>query len=198
MLDPTQAASSAMPSPLLLSLLVTLGASACTSYRVEPLSPALGGKKVRVSVRDTVGHRRYVSVDVKDFWYRDDALGGRLCRHEDPRQPWCTWEDWSVRRELVVGLRVKRYDGKKTGHAALAGLFATGAVLGAAAGGAYDEWGLFDEMSDGAALQLGSMCNHYPNCVGQQPAFFEVFWVPLPGALCPVLLPVGEKARLPT
>lgn len=186
-----------MRRQLLLSLLVTWSATACMSYRVQPLSPALDGKKVRVSVRDTVGHRPYLSVDVKDFWYRDDALGGRLCRHEDPRQPWCTWEDWSVRRELVVGLRVKRYDGRKTGHAVLAGLFTTGAVLGAAASGMYDAPELFEEMSDGAALQLRSMCDHYPNCVGQQPAFFEVFWMPLPGTLCPILLPVGEKARLP-
>lgn len=182
---------------LLLSLVVTWGASACTSYRVQPLSPALDGKRVRVSVRDTVGRQPYVSVDVKDFWYRDDALGGRLCRQEDPRRPWCTWEDWSVRRELVVGLRVKRYDGKKTGHAALAGLFATGAVLGAAAGAMYDAPELFDEMSEGAAFELRGMCDHDLNCVGQRPAFFEVFWIPLSGTLCPVLLPVGEKARSP-
>jgi hypothetical protein len=184
-----------------LALIATWGASACTSYRVQPLSPALDGKKVRVSVRDTTGRQPYVSVDVKNFWYRDGMLGGRRCRKEDPRAPWCTWEEWSVRRELVVGLRVKRYDSKKTDRAVLAGLFGTAAVLGGAAGATYDSpeaWDFAGEMIDGAAFSLQTACSHDPRCAGQRPAFFELFWIPLPGTLCPLVLPVGQGARLPT
>jgi hypothetical protein len=194
------AASTAMRRLMLFSLIVTSGASACTSYRVQPLSPALDGQEVRVSVRDTVGHQRYVSVDVKNFWYRDGMLGGRRCRKEDPRRPYCTWEEWSVQRELVVGLRVKQYDGKKTGRAALAGLFATGAAFYGVMGAEFDApaaWYLAGDMTEGAAFQLRAMCDHDPDCVGQRPAFFQVVWIPLPGASCPILLPVGHGVRLP-
>ena len=165
------------------------------------MSPALDGQKVRVSVRDTVGRQPYVSVDVKDFWHRDDAVGGLRCRKEDSVRPYCTWEAWSVRRELVVGLRVKKYDGKKTGHAVVAGVFLAGAVLGTIAGAELDApdvtADIVGEMSEGAALSLQSMCYHLPNCTGQRPAFLEVFWIPLPGAQCPLVLPVGEGARSP-
>jgi len=184
-----------------LALIATWGAAACTSYQVQALSPALDGQNVRVSVRDTVGRQPYVSVDIKDFWHRDDAVGGLRCRKEDTIRPYCTWEAWSVRRELVVGLRVKKYDGKKTGHVVLAGFFLTGAVLGTVMGAELDApdaaADFVGEMSEGAMLSLQAMCDHDPKCTGQRPAFFEVFWIPLPGTLCPLVLPVGEGARLP-
>lgn len=184
-----------------LALMAIWSASACTSYRVQALSPALDGQKVRVSVRDTVGRQPYVSVDVKDFWHRDDAVGGLRCRKEDPVRPYCTWEAWSVRRELVVGLRVKKYDGKKTGRAAVAGVFLAGAMLGTIAGAELNAPDIaadfVGEMGQGAVLSLRAMCDHDPSCGGQRPAFFEVFWISLPGTLCPLVLPVGEEARLP-